>query len=121
MEHLAQAEHDGHGDEAVVVQLGHGIGRQMGRFGQLALFILFLISKIQSLSYLTVMGLLLWMQGKTNAYNFTGYILPQSFENRNRIQTYFAVIRQKVSNGSVISVKKSQTVRCWADSPGKCM
>ena len=38
MENLAQAEHDGHGDEAVVVQLGHGIGRQMGRFGQLALF-----------------------------------------------------------------------------------
>ena len=26
-----------------------------------------------------------------------------------------------MSNGSVISVKKSQTVCRWADSPGKCM
>ena len=38
MEHLTQSEHDRHGDEAVIVQLGHGMGRQVRSLGQLAFF-----------------------------------------------------------------------------------
>jgi len=77
MEHLTQSEHDRHGDEAVIVQLGHGMGRQVRSLGQLA-FLHFVLDQQNPKFVITDRHEVPPVENKISksAYNFTEYILP---------------------------------------------